>query len=117
MWCNLYQPLWQLPTPSLLGQWLDNISKEFSDVWNFLDAIGSIDGKHVVNSGTLFYSYKSFYSIVLLAMFDAKYNFILFDIGQYGTNNDCGVLSKSTMGKLIESKSLNIPEQATLEGC
>ena len=70
-----------------------------------------------MKSGTLFYNYKTFYSIVLLAICDAKYNFILFDIGQYSSDNDCGVLSKSTMGKLLESKSLNIAEPATLEGC
>ena len=61
-----------------------------------------INGKHVViefpsKSGTLFYNYES---IVLLAIYDAKYNFILFDIGQYGRNNNCPVLSKSTFGKL-----------------
>ena len=48
---------------------------------------------------------------------DAKYNFILFDIGEYGSNSDCGVLSKSAMRKLLESKCLNIPEPASLEGC
>ena len=51
----------------------------------------------------------------MLATYDATYNFILFDT--YGSNNDCEVLSKSIMGKLLESKSLNIPEPATLEGC
>ena len=63
--------------------------------------------------GNIILQLKKLYSIVLLAICDAKYNFILFDIGQYGSNNDCRVLSKSTMGKLLESKSLNIPEPET----
>ena len=68
------------PTRSA-NDWI-NISKEFSDLWNFPHAIGAIDGKHVAiecpsKLGTLFYNYKSFHSIVL----HAKYNFILFDIG------------------------------------
>ena len=50
-------------------------------------------------------------------MGDAKYNFILFDIGQYGSNNHWQVLSKSTIAKLLESKSLSIPVPATLDGC
>ena len=53
----------------------------------------------------------------MLGICDAKYKFILFDIGQYGSNNDCEVLSKRTMGKLLERKFINIHKQATLEGC
>ena len=117
MWFNLCQ----LHPPCLANDWI-NISKEFSDLWNFPHAIAAIPAKHFPTeypskSRTLFYSYKSFYSIVLLVICDAKYKFILFDIGHYGSSNDCRVLNKSAMGKLLESKSLNIHEQATLEGC
>ena len=67
---------------------------------------GAIDEKHVAiecpsKVGILFYNYKSFCSIVLLAICNEKNNFILFDIGQYGSNNGCRVISESTMGKLL----------------
>ena len=52
----------------------------------------------IILLGTLFYNYNS---IVLLAIYDAKYNFILFDRDQYNTNKNCGVLSKSTFRKLL----------------
>ena len=99
-----------LHPPCSANDWI-NISKKFLD---------AIDGKHVAiecpsKSGALFCNYKSSYSNVLPATYDATYNFILFDT--YGSNNDSGVLSKSIMGKLLESKSLNIPEPETLEGC
>ena len=41
----------------------------------------------------------------------------MFDVGQYGSNNDSGVLLNSKMGKKLAQGSLNIPSGATLNGC
>ena len=68
-------------------------------------------------SGTLFYNYKGLFSFVLLAIWDARYCFILFDVGQYGSNNDAGVLANSSIGKKIEAGEINIPSLRDLEGC
>ena len=81
-----------------------NISKEFSKIWNLPHVLGAIDGKHIriecpKNSGTLYHNYKGFFSLVLLAVCDAPYCFHLFDVGQYGRNNDAGVLARSCIGK------------------
>ena len=40
-------------------------------------------------SETYCYNYKGFCSIALLAICDSDYHFTLFDLGQYGSNNDC----------------------------
>ena len=37
--------------------------------------------------------------MVLLTACDAKYCFTMFKVGQYGNNNDSGVLLNSKMGK------------------
>ena len=44
--------------------------------------------------------------MVLLAVCDADYCFILFDFGSYGSNNDCGVLVNSLLGKGFESNEI-----------
>lgn len=41
-------------------------------------------------------------SLVLLAVCDAKYTFTLIDNGSYGSNNDCGILAKSVIGKRFD---------------
>ena len=83
-------------------------------------AIGCIDGKHIriecpQLSGSIYHNYKGFFSIVLLAICDINYCFTLFDLGQYGSNNDSGVLAHSQMRQMFEKNELNVPEDAKLE--
>ena len=83
--------------------------------------IGAIDGKHIAiecpaNSGSLYYNYKGFFSLVLLAICDAKYTFTLIDIGSYESNNDCGILAKSLIGKKLNDVKMNLPSAEDLAG-
>ena len=54
---------------------------------------------------------------MLLAVCDARYCFHLFDVGQYGSNNDAGVLARSCIGKGFENDTLNLPAPETLNHC
>ena len=65
-------------------------------------------------SGTVYHNYKGFFSIVLLAICDANYYFTLFDLGQFGSNNDIGVLASSQMGEMFEDELLHLPEDRKL---
>lgn len=73
------------------------ISDGFKDKWNFPNVIGCIDGKHVrircpSNSGSLFFNYKEYFSIVLLALVDANCKFIAIDVGSFGREGDAGTI-------------------------
>ena len=79
-------------SPETLEAW-KAITKDFQEIWNLPHCIVAIDGKHVaikspLNSGCLYFNYKGYFSIILMAICDARYVFTQFDIGSYGSNND-----------------------------
>ncbi|XP_060861851.1 uncharacterized protein LOC132938875 [Metopolophium dirhodum] len=96
-------------------------ASEFWTKWNFPNCILAIDGKHIRirspnNTGSLFFNYKDYFSIVLLAMVDANYKFIAVDIGSFGREGDSGIFLKSNMGKKILDGSFGFPEAKKLPG-
>ena len=69
-------------------EWL-KISQEFKENWNMPQTIGCIDGKHIRIvcpnlTGTQYYNYKGFFSIVVMAVCDASYCFTMTDLGNMG---------------------------------
>ena len=60
-------------------------------------------------SGSLFYNYKGYYSLVLMALVDANYRFVYVDIGEYGSNSDSNVFQFSKFGQKFMNEKLNIP--------
>ncbi|KAJ8372608.1 hypothetical protein AAFF_G00280730 [Aldrovandia affinis] len=98
-----------MPVPKK-EDWM-TITEEFRQRWNFPNCLGSIDGKHVViqapsKSGSLFFNYKGTYSIVLLAVVDARYRFRVVDIGAYGRTSDGGTVASSKFGKALQNGRL-----------
>ena len=80
------QIIWEVMSPVQLkepnvDEW-KRIEKGFSAKWSFPNCIGALDGKHIViqaphNSGSLFFNYKGTFSLVLMALVDADYRFVL----------------------------------------
>lgn len=96
------------------------MAKEFEEKWNFPHVIGAMDGKHVQlqapwNSGTEYYNYKGFFSIVLFALVDANYNFLYVNVGCPGRFSDGGVFKNTTLYKKLQNKALNIPNPKAVQ--
>jgi hypothetical protein len=64
----------------------------------------------------VYFNYKKTFSIILLALVDANYNFIMIDVGSFGRSSDGGIFSHSAFGKRMENGSLNIPPDSCLPG-
>lgn len=101
-----------MSTPTVAD--FENIAQGFYENWNFPNCLGSIDGKHIrikyrKKSGNMFFNYKQFFSIVLMAVADTNYIFIMIDVGSYGRrDNDGGVLANSNILKRLEKKTLKL---------
>ena len=61
------------------------------------------------NSGSFFFNYKKTFSIVLLAICNAQYQFTMVDICEAGRQRDGGVFSNSNIGFSIMNDLLNLP--------
>ena len=93
-----------------------SIADEFYEQWNIPNCIEAIDGKHVMiqcpfNSGSLFYNYKSYFSIILLAVASADHRFVMVDVGAYGSSNDSGVLNHTTFLNDLGTRTLMSPSR------
>lgn len=106
--------------PNSPEEWLQ-VAEGYEKIWQFSHCIGAIDGKHIViqappASGSEFYNYKGFFSIVLMAVVDANYKIIYINIGCQGRISDGGVFHNSMLYKKLQDESLNLPQPSTLPG-
>ena len=68
------------------------------------------------NSGSDYFNYKHFFSIVLMAIVDTEYKFIYVDIGCNGRVSDGGVFKNCIIYEALQKKNLNILEPTRLPG-
>nr|CAI5866953.1 unnamed protein product [Callosobruchus analis] len=106
-----------MPEPSG-ADWI-RIADEFENRANFPNCIGALDGKHVRlvkpdHSGSQFYNYKNYCSLVLLGVADVNYCFITIDVGPYGKSADSNIFKQSLLNKKLCSGSLDIPDKRPL---
>lgn len=108
-----------LPNPS--KKYWEKISLDFETNANFPHCIGAVDGKHIRIicprlSGSMFYNYKQYYSLVLMAIADSNYRFIYANIGRYGKNCDSAIFKRSALWNWIVTERHQIPEPKCLPG-
>lgn len=116
----VFQLFFVFQLPETKEEWLHHAS-DWNNKWNFPHCIGSMDGKHVmlqapIHSGSDFFNYKGFFSIVLLAVTDANYCFTYVSVGCQGRLSDGGVYNNSTLKELLEGSKLDLPPSTCLPG-
>ena len=98
------------------------MAKEFQSRWNFPNCGGAIDGKHVrivppPRSGSQFFNYKGFNSIVLMAVVSAQYEFLFVDVGMNGRMSDGGAFRQTEFALRLQEEDLSLPpDDQNLEG-
>lgn len=103
-----------LETPCTQAEWLQK-AKEFYEKWNFANCIGALDGKHVAikkpaGSGTNYFNFKKFFSVVLFAMADANCKFTYVNVGTNGVIGDAGIWNRCDLHEMIKDDLLDIPK-------
>lgn len=118
IWNNLHDEFMTLPnTPN---EW-EQIANGFWTKANFPHCLGAVDGKHIrlkkpSNSGSMYFNYKEYFSIVLLAVVDAQYRFLYVNVGAFGKDCDSSILKDSILWKKLIQGTLNIPIPKPLHG-
>ncbi len=107
-----------MPLPRTHDDW-KAIAQQFKDRWNIPHALGALAGKHIAirkshNSGSVFYNYKGFFSVVLLALVDAEYKCIWIDTGGEGHESDSQLFGVSELKECIEDNTINFPDSDPL---
>ena len=91
----------------------------FTEQWNFHHSLGALDGKHIrmrcpPKSGTSYFNYKKYYSIILLALVDADYRFVYVEVGAEGSAGDAGIWNQCELMQAIDQNRAHIPPRACL---
>lgn len=115
LWSELVDEFMPVPTREQLTE----ISNDYYTKWKFPNCIGAIDGKHCQikapgHSGSMYFNYLKYFSVVLQAVADADKKFITIEIGGRGKQSDGGTFAASTIFQLLESGQFNVPEPKAL---
>lgn len=107
-----------MKTPSTEEEWL-KVSSHFERRWNFEHTLGALDGKHVAitkpqRSGSLYYNYKGFYSIILMALVDADYKFLWVDAGTNGACSDAQIWNACELQEAFKEGTIGVPAPCPL---
>ena len=90
------------------------IEERFRNRWNVPHAVGALDGNHIAikkpkKSGSEYFNYKGYFSLVLLALVDADYKYLWVNMEASGSSSDAQIFNHSKLKKRIENGTLGLP--------
>ena len=102
-----------MPCPQAEWEW-EEISQQFDERWQLPNCVGAGDGKHIRikcprNSGSRYFNYKGYFSIVLMAFVGPRYEFLFVDAGCQGSASDGGVFRSTKLWKALKENSVYLP--------
>ena len=88
--------------------------EKFRNRWNDPHAVGALDGKHIAmtkpkKSGSEYFNYKGYFSLVLLPLVDAEYKFLWVNVEASGSSSDAQIFNRSKLKRKIENGTLGLP--------
>lgn len=113
-----YQPE-ALKCPTTAQEWKE-VSCDFARRWNYHNCGGALDGKHVaikkpIGAGSVYFNYKKFHSVILMALADANYRFLYVDVGAEGGAGDAGTWARCSLHRAIRDGRIGFPEPTPLQ--
>jgi len=98
--------------------WL-KMAKQFYQVTDFPNCVGAVDGKHIriicpPRSGSQYFNYKKYFSIILLGVADANYCSTAIDVRSYGHEGDSNILKNLNFGRRLLQQQLDLPSDRPL---
>ena len=87
---------------------------EFKNQMECPPCIWTLEGKHIAmkepnKSGSEYYNYNYFFSLILLALVKTEYRFLLIESGSSGSCSDKQIFNRRDSGEQIEDGSLGLP--------
>lgn len=106
-------------TPDTESEWKE-IIQQFSQRWNYPCCVGAVDGKHIrimkpAGTGSEYYNYKGFYSIVLMGVVNGNYEFVYANVGAEGKTADGGCWRQCDFARALQQERLNLPADVHLD--
>uniref|UniRef100_A0A6P7FGA1 Protein ALP1-like n=2 Tax=Diabrotica virgifera virgifera TaxID=50390 RepID=A0A6P7FGA1_DIAVI len=110
----------QIKMPGTAEEW-KVVATQFNNLWNFPQCTGVMDGKHIMiqspeHSGSDYFNYKSFFSIVLFIVANANYEVLYMNVGCQGRISDGGVYENTQFKRMLSECKLNLPNNEKLPG-
>ena len=106
--------------PKSEKEWLD-VAAVYDCRWNFPNCISALDGKHIRikkpdHGGSLYYNYKGYHSITLMAAVSGNYEFLYVDVGGEGRQSDGGIWRHCSLRKKLAKGKLHLLGARPLPG-